>query len=191
MMQSIVTALLELFFPVIAVITLLGGIFVAAARFTQSPPTRGYAVFLLCFGFLGGVTGLIAGVSRESIVGGLLTGLLGIISALLAYLFSKESLKQWHHYIPYAIMLLVISSLAGLTIGGIYKTKWESFDRDYKKWLLEYEKVYLEVLKEERLLKLRSQLKESQLKESQQQSTKTSPNNSVERDAPQAARPSP
>lgn len=160
MMQSIVSALIELFIPVIVVIALLGGTFVVIARVTLSPPTKGYAVFLLCFGFLGGVAGLIAGVSRESIVGGLLTGLLGVISALLSYLFSKESLKQWHHYIPYAIMLLVISALAGLSIGGTYKTKWDSYDREYKKWLLEYEKVYLEVLKEERLMKLKAQKNE-------------------------------
>lgn len=161
MMPSIIAALQELFVPLILIITVLGSSFVAISRITMSPPTRGYAVFLLCFGFLGGVTGLIAGVSRESIVGGLLTGLLGIISALLSYLFSKESLKQWHHYIPYAIMLLVISALAGLSVGGIYKAKWDSFDRDYKKWLLEYEKVYLEVEKEERLLNLRAQFKEN------------------------------
>lgn len=170
MIQSIITALIELFIPVIAVIALLGGSFVVAARLTSTPPTKGYAAFLLCFGFLGGVTGLIAGVSRESIIGGLLTGLLGIISALLTYLFNKESMKQWHHYIPYAIMLLVISSLAGLCIGGIYKAKWDSFDRDYKAWLLEYEKVDLEVLKEKQLIKLRVQQSETS-----QENTKKSP----------------
>jgi hypothetical protein len=184
--QSIIAALTELFFPVTAAIGLLGGLFVIAARFTVSPPVKGYAIFLLAFGFLGGVTGLIAGVSRESIVGGLLTGLLGIISALLSYLFSKEALKEWRHYISYAIMLLVISALAGLSIGGIYKAKWEAFDRDYKKWALEYEKVYLEVLKEERLMKLRAQAKEGH----EPQATAV-PDKSVERDAPQVARPAP
>ena len=185
-MESVLATLVELFIPLVVVITLLGGAFVAVARVTLSPPTKGYAVFLLCFGFLGGVTGLIAGVSRESIVGGLLTGLLGIISALLSYIFSKESLKQWHHYIPYAIMLLVVSALAGLSVGGTYKAKWDSFDRDYKKWLLEYEKVYLEVLKEEQLLKLRAQFKENPQKDAAEP-----PNKAVERDAPKAARPSP
>lgn len=157
MLQSVIVALTDLFAPVVTVIALLGGMFVFVARLTSSPPTQGYAVFLLSFGFLGGVTGLIAGVSREAIVGGLLTGLLGIISALLSYLFSKESLKQWRHYIPYAIMLLVTSALAGLSIGGIYKKRFEDFDREYKRTMLEYEKVYLEVEKETRLLKLREQ----------------------------------
>lgn len=154
MLESVFVALSELFFPVAAVIALLGSAFVTVARLTSSPPTQGYAVFLLSFGFLGGVTGLIAGVSRETIIGALLTGLLGIISALLSYLFGKESLLQWRHYIPYAIMLLVTSALAGLSIGGIYKAKFDEFDRNYKRALLEYEKVYLEVLKEERLQKL-------------------------------------
>ena len=171
MIQSIITALMELFIPVIAIIALLGVSFVAAARITSTPPTKGYAAFLLSFGFLGGVTGLIAGVSRESIISSLLTGLLGIISALLTYLFNKESMKQWHHYIPYAIMLLVISSFAGLSIGGIYKAKWESYDRKYKVWLLEYENVYLDVLKEKQLIKLRAQQSEK-LEDNQKKSAK-------------------
>jgi hypothetical protein len=124
MIQSIIAALTELFFPVTAAIGLLGGLFVIAAWFTVSPRVKGYAVFLLAFGFLGGVTGLIAGVSRESIVGGLLTGLLGVISALLSYLFSKEALKEWRHYIPYAIMLLVISALAGLSMRLLQNAKY-------------------------------------------------------------------
>ena len=49
-----------------------------------------------------------------------------------------------------------MSSLAGLRIGGNYNNEREQFDRAYKEYLLEYEKVYLEVLKEERLVKLRA-----------------------------------
>lgn len=155
MLESVLAALQLLFAPILLVVAFLGLVFVVAARVTQSPPTKGYAAFLLCFGLLGGVAGLIAGVSRESIVGALLTGLLGVISGLLSYLFGKDSLKQWRHYIPFAIMFLVISALAGLSVGGIYKARWEVFDRKNKKHLLEYEKVYLEVLKEKELLELR------------------------------------
>ncbi len=70
-----------------------------------------------------------------------------------------------------------------LSIGGIYKAKWEAFDRDYKKWALEYEKVYLEVLKEERLMKLRAQAKEGH-----EPQTTAASDKSVERDAPQSGR---
>ena len=172
MLQSVIVALTDLFVPLVAVISLLGVAFAIVARLTSSPPTQGSTAFLFSFGFLGGVTGLIAGVSRESIVGGLLTGLLGIISALLSYLFGKESLKQWRHYIPFAIMLLVISALAGLSIGGIYKNRFEDFDRAYKRSLLEYEKVHLEVQKEESLLQLREQYQQDRGKGDKETPTK-------------------
>lgn len=156
MLKSLVVSLNEFFFPLTMAITILGSIFILSARLTVTPRVKGHAVFLLAFGFLGGVIGLIAGVSREPIVGGMVTGTLGIVSALLSYMFGKESLKEWQNYIPYAIMLLIVSSLAGLSIGGSYKNEREQFDRTYKEYLLEYEKVYLEVLKEERLVKLRA-----------------------------------
>lgn len=149
-MASVLVALKELFLPLTIVVCFLGGLIVAIASFaTRKERTSGFAAFLMSFGFLGGVTGLMAGASRESLLGGLLTGLLGIMSALLSYLFSKETLKEWRPYIPYAITLLVLSSLAGTSIGGIYKARWEEFDRQYKRWFLEYEKVYLEALKQE------------------------------------------
>jgi hypothetical protein len=101
----------------------------------------------LPFGFLGGTAGLIAGASAEPIVGALLTGMLGIISALLTLLFAKETLKQWQAFIPVAITLLCLSALAGLSIGKVHRSQWTSFDRNYQRWLLEHEKVHLELMK--------------------------------------------
>lgn len=133
----------------------------------------------MAFGSLGGVTGLIAGVSRESIVQGLLTGLLGIVSALLSYLFGKETLKEWRIYIPYTIILLVVSCLAGLSVGGSYRNERDKFNRDYSLYLLEYEKVYLEVIKEQQLIELRAKYKENKAP-----STAISPDKPVDRAAP-------
>ncbi|WP_285578094.1 hypothetical protein [Geothrix limicola] len=155
MLESLLASMKELFLPIMVTVLLLGSLFVVLIRFSISKPIAGSTPFIFAFASLGGITGLIAGSSREAIVGGLLTGLLGLISALLSYLFSKESLKEWRPYIPFAIILLVINALVGLSVGGIYKEKWEQFDRDYIEWKLEYEKVYLEVLKEERLSEVR------------------------------------
>lgn len=164
-------------------VAFLWGVSVLTIRFTVASRVKGYAVFLMAFGLLGGVTGLIAGVSRESIVQGLLTGLLGIVTALLSYLFGKESLKEWRNHIPYAIILLIVCCLAGLSIGGSYRNERDKSDREYNEYLLEYEKVYLEVLKEERLIKLRAQNKENQ-----EPVTVIPPNKSVERDVPKSVR---
>lgn len=155
LLKSLLVALQELFLPVVLASTCLAGFFIVLARLTIRQKREGLTPFLLAFGFLGGVSGLMAGASRESLVGALLTGLLGLLSGLLSYLFGKDTLKEWRPFIPYSIIVLVLSALAGVSIGGTYKAKWESFDRDYKKWLLQYEHVYLEVLKEQQLLAVR------------------------------------
>lgn len=148
---EIKNSLSQAFIPILTMTVFLGIIIVVVSRLAGIRNTGVHYSFLFCFGILGGTSGLIAGVSKEPIVGGLLTGLLGIISALLSYLFSKESAKQFHNHIPFAISFLVLNALAGLSIGGGYKSKWDEFDRNYKEWLLQYEKVELEVLKQQLL----------------------------------------
>jgi predicted nucleic acid-binding protein len=100
--------------------------------------------FILAFGLLGGIAGLITGVAKDaSIVNGLLTGLLGVVTALLSYLFGKESLAAWRPAIPLAMIVLVVNALMGLSIGGTYKSDREEFEREYARWLLRYERVDL------------------------------------------------
>lgn len=157
MLLDLWVAFTDLFLPVVCSIALLTGatalLAIPAFRVAKA---KGAAALLLAFGFLGGVPGLIAGMSREQIVGALLTGLLALLSALVSYLFSKDAMKEWRPFIPYMIVALVVNALGGLSIGGVYKKRWEIYDRQYKEYALEREKVYLEVLKEERLLKLKA-----------------------------------
>lgn len=155
MIEGLFSASKELFFPVVVIIGAIAGLLTLVARLVIGEPAQKWSVFVVAFGFLGGVSGLIAGVSREPIIGAYLTGLLTINSALLGYLFSREALASMRPVVPWAMMALVLSALAGLTIGSVYRQQFEIYEKDYKKWLLEYEHVYLPVLKEERLTKLR------------------------------------
>lgn len=74
--------------------------------------------FITAFAMIGGVSGVIAGASMEAIVGGVLTAILGIVSSLLTWLFGKETLRMWRPVIPLALIALLMSTLAGLIVGG-------------------------------------------------------------------------
>ncbi len=147
---------LQLFLPIcVWVVTMALFAVFAARRRSQSSPA-GNAAFLLSFAFLGGFSGVIAGASREAIVGALMTGMLGIVSTALAYLFSKDSVKEWRPFIPFGIMLMFASALAGLCIGGVYKAGVERFDRAYKECMLDYEHRYIPLQREREQLLLRA-----------------------------------
>lgn len=112
--------------------------------------------FISAFSFLGCICGAIAGASKETIVGALLTAILGLISALLAYLFGKETPEQSKQIIPMGMIALLVSALAGLTIGGINAKRWVVSDRAYEKYKLDYQ-MYLDVEKRRRILELEKQ----------------------------------
>ncbi|MGL6242293.1 hypothetical protein [Pseudomonas sp.] len=150
-------ALAGLFVPVVLVTTALGLGALLTVRLTKHTFIPGQRAFIVAFGFLGSITGIIAGVSQQSIVSALLTGLLGVISSLLAYLLGKESLVEWRPVIPVALILLLLSTLAGLTMGSIYKKDRTEYERAYARRIMLYEKVDLEICKEELLRKLRGE----------------------------------
>lgn len=150
-------ALYGLFAPVALMSGILILITLTILSFSKHNYQLGQHSFLVAFSLLGSVAGLIAGVSQESIVGALLTGLLGLITTLLTYLLSKESLVEWRGIIPFALILLMLSTLGGLSIGSAYKKERSLYERNYAKWLLRYEKVDLELCKQERILALQGQ----------------------------------
>ena len=153
-LADIFVSMASLFAPALLAILVLCAAMLAIVKFSAGTTGIAQKPFLVSFGFLGGISGLIAGVSKQSIVEALLTGILGIISALLMYLLSKESLKEWRPIIPFALILLLVSALAGLCIGGSYRTKRIQADNIYARRLMLYEKVDLPVCKEERLMVL-------------------------------------
>jgi hypothetical protein len=100
-------------------------------------------IFVMPFGWLGTVSGLIAGSTKEAIVGALLTGMLTVVGALLSYTFSKEAQLEWRKLLPFAVILLSMGALVGLSIGQINRSEYEAYERNYARWLLQYEKADL------------------------------------------------
>jgi hypothetical protein len=145
----------RLILPILGLVFALSALLIGIAqRSAKGSNQQGGFALIVAFSLLGGVAGLITGNSREPIAGPLLTGLLGVITALLAYLFSSEALRTYRPYIPFLMMALMLNSLVGLSVGAGYRKQFEVADREYKEYLLNYERVYLELKKEEGKLKL-------------------------------------
>lgn len=144
-------AIYGVFAPVALMSCVLILVILGIMSFSKYKFQSGQRSFLVAFGLLGSVAGLIAGVSQESIVGALLTGLLGLMTTLLTYLLGKESLVEWRPVIPMALILLMLSALGGLSIGSAYKKERSIYERKYAQWLLRYENVDLELCKQERI----------------------------------------
>lgn len=137
--SQIVTLLIQATVAAILLSILVGVI----AAFASKKSFWEALVFVMPFGWLGTVSGLIAGSTKEAIVGALLTGMLTIVGAMLSYTFSRESLVQWRTLLPFAVILLSVGVLGGLSIGQYDRTADEKFDRDYAEWLMLHEKVDL------------------------------------------------
>ena len=155
LLVDLATDALRLLTPVFVIVAVFTIVTIVVARRTVkgSNVQGGYAL-MVAFGVLGCVAGLITGNSREPIAGPLLTGLLGVITALLSYLFSQEALRTYRPYIPFLIIALVVNAVAGLSIGAAYRKRFEIAAEDRHLQLLLFEKVQLELWKEEEKLKL-------------------------------------
>lgn len=111
--------------------------------------------FLAAFCLIGAMPGVIAGYSREPIAGIFLTGIVGIVSGLLSFMFSQESLEEWRPVIPFAIIATVCCSLAGFAAGGVSKKQWIDYDQLVLDRRLEMQQVWAPVERERRLINLR------------------------------------
>lgn len=138
----------ELFLPILVATMVVAAIGAAILRIDGGGPLRSNLAFLLAFAALGAVPGLIAGWSREPVTGALLTGLLGLLSAMLAYLFGKESLASFRPVIPVLILVLLFGAVAGLGIGGIKKKEWDQYERAYTDYRAKHDQQAIVVARE-------------------------------------------
>jgi hypothetical protein len=130
------------------VVTIVLSLFAAeiVRRFTGQP----FAIAMLYlspFAWLGGVTGLIAGASHgEGIVGAFVAGMLTVVAGLFSFIFAKDALSEWRPVLAIAVVLLCINAVIGLSLGGIYKDKWDTYERDLAKWTFEHEHIEVPAL---------------------------------------------
>ncbi len=98
-------------------------------------------VFITPYALLGTVLGYVAGSSKEEIIGALLTGVLTLVGALLSYAFSQNAVSEWRDLLPPAVAALAIGALAGISAGQINRSAEADYERQYSRWLIQFEKV--------------------------------------------------
>ena len=65
------------------------------------PQVKKWPPVIFAFSLLGGLVGIFVGASQEPTTGTVLPAILTFITALLAYLFGKEQLKDWRGILPF------------------------------------------------------------------------------------------
>jgi hypothetical protein len=152
--NELLAALVAAAVPAIASVAVLASLAIVAIRASSRVQIPGGIPFVIAFTALGVTTGMSAGNSREPVVGALLPAMLTLVSGLLTYLFSKESLANWRQLIPYSIIVLAVGSLVGLSLGSTLRKRLEEDDRAYARALLRYQSVDLEYEKAKHLAEL-------------------------------------
>ena len=145
-----------LFFPPMLIVFLLIFLIFVGCRVFHIKFGREYWPFMFAFCCMGVVPGVIAGYSQQAIAGAFLTATIGIVSALLSFAFSKESLEAWRPAIPFAIIALLICSLAGFSSGSVAKGKWLAHDEAVKDRRVYQDQVWAIVEKERQIGNLRA-----------------------------------
>lgn len=130
-------------------LSILGVVVLCLIIYNKSKKTSNleHKALIVAFCFLGVILGVIAGGSSTPIGEALVTGVLGVITALLTYLLSKDAANPWRIFIPYAMVALLISAFVGLIVGANYKainrTITEKSNIDEQLWIKYYEEVMI------------------------------------------------
>lgn len=106
---------------------------------------KGFGAAALSGAVLGVVVGLFSGASTTPVIGDVLPALLTFVTAMLAYLFAKDALREYRDAIPAALINLLIAAVTAGFFGTAIRSDKEAFERNYKHWALEQEKVDFEI----------------------------------------------
>ena len=106
---------------------------------------KGFGVATLSAALLGLVVGMFSGASTTPVMGDVLPALLTFITALLAYLFAKDALKEYRDAIPPALINLLLAAVISAFLGSAIRADKEDYERRYNHWALEQEKVDFEI----------------------------------------------
>jgi hypothetical protein len=123
--------------------------------------SREYVLFPLAFAILGGTCGAIAGSSFEPLVGAVVTGILGLVSAMVSYGFTRTGDRVLRASIPVIVILLLINALAGLSVGRTWKIKWDSYATNLDRYRAKRDGIWIPVTREYQMVVLRKCLQES------------------------------
>lgn len=147
--------LLGLALPVILFAAATSALVIYVLRVLGSPVSKATGILPVAFAILGGICGVIAGASSETLVGGLVTGVLGIVSALMSYAFTRETDEPTRSAIPAIVILLLINALIGLSVGQNWKRKWVEYEKELAEYRTEYNEIWVPITKEYQMQVLR------------------------------------
>jgi hypothetical protein len=102
---------------------------------------------LLCLSFvsIGIATGLMVGLSRDSVVGAVLPALLTFVSSFAVYQFGKDAYQKWRPILPTAIFCLVLGTLCAAAFGASERNSFVEKNRRYEEWRIQYEKLEIPI----------------------------------------------
>jgi hypothetical protein len=129
---------------IVTIVLSVAAAFLAARATRQSNGVM--LLYLSPFAWLGGVTGVIAGSSQQAIVGAFVTGMLTVVAGLFSFIFAKDALSEWRPVLAIAVVLLCINAVIGLSLGGIHKKDWDSYERERAIWGTTFEKIHVPAL---------------------------------------------
>jgi hypothetical protein len=160
-LQRIYRDLLELGDPVLVFAAATTFLVTLLLKAVKAGSTRELILFALSFAILGGTSGAIAGSSFEPLVGALVTGVLGIVSAMISYAFTKTGDRALRAFIPPIIILLLINALVGLSIGRTWKIKWDNYATNLDRYRAKRDGIWVPVTREYQTLVVRKCMEES------------------------------
>jgi hypothetical protein len=144
--------LTKILIPWLAVVALLTLISIIAYRLVIKKRTRDAYGLITSFVAIGALLGITAGASKSPVIGTFLPALITLITAVVGYLFTRDSLEKWRPVIPFCLIGMMMASVVNMFAGTSLTEMHRSYERAYEVWLLE-QKMLIDLQKEFMLLK--------------------------------------
>lgn len=108
--------------------------------------------------FCGYIVGVIGGNSESPIAQSILTGIIGLIAGLVAYVHAKETSKTTglRTMASLGMIVLLLALLLGLIAGGSYKQRFEPYKKATERYNIYFKELAIPLCLEERKLLLAS-----------------------------------
>lgn len=148
--------------PVLVFSLGIGFLIYIGARLSGRSPSSAQVGIVAASGVLGGALGAIAGSSTEPLIGGLVTGVIGLATTLLTVALGKGTDASLKAVLPIAIISLLLNSIAGLSVGRNWRLRWDNYGQAVEASRAKRDQVLIPVLREFRLGVIRKCLEGTQ-----------------------------
>lgn len=129
--------------PVMLSVCLTAATVYVLFRFLRRPLTAHDLLIAVSVGVLGGISGAIAGSSQDALVGGLISGVLGIATAIMSIGYGKDANPKLSALFPILIFMLLMNVLSGIAAGKSSRKKWDDYQIALADYRADYDKIYV------------------------------------------------